>query len=107
MQKFARQRFRIPSPFSQRGQLYDDNLQPEIKILAELTLGHARFEIGVGRGNDARINLNLLPAAHPLKSLVLQESQQLHLNGKRQLADFVQEKRSSFSAVNQTLPLNM
>ena len=71
------------SALSQRGHLDDDDGQSEVQILAEGPFRNQRLEISIRRRNHSCVALDLLPAAHPLKALVLEKAQELHLHGRR------------------------
>ena len=45
----------------------------------------------MGRGNDADIHRDGPVVPHPLKLLGLQDPQEFHLDGRRNVADFVQK----------------
>src|SRR5262245_59369649 len=51
--------------------------------------------------------MNLLSSPHPLKTLLLEETQQLHLNGRREFAYLIQEKCTAASCFQQALALNV
>ena len=52
-------------------------------------------EIAVGRGDDPHVDAEGLVAADALELALLQEAQQLHLDGRRDLADLVEEQRAA------------
>ena len=67
-----------------------DHVQAKIKILAEGAIGHALFQIAMGRGDDANISLAGDVFAKPFIFALLQQQEQLGLNLHRQVADFVE-----------------
>ena len=73
-----------------------------VKIFAELALGHALFEIRVGRSKNAHVHAlrTRLSDRHDL--LQLEEAQQLGLDVDRQVADFVEEERAARRRAHQT-----
>ena len=52
------------------------------------------FEIAVGRREDARVDRHRVRRADGNHFAVLQHAQQLHLRGRRRLADLVEEERA-------------
>ena len=79
MQERLREQANVPFPVTKRRQGHLDHGQPIVKVFSKPSVGHSLFEIGVGRGNDARIHLDLLTAADPFNALFLQKSKQFHL----------------------------
>jgi hypothetical protein len=53
--------------------------------MAKLALTHCLFKVLVGSGNDAQINFYRPRAAYTFKLLLLQNTQELCLYGRRQL----------------------
>ena len=56
--------------------------KPVIQILAKLALLQRRAQIDVGGGDHAHIHVPDLVAAQPLEFAILQDAQQLHLDGR-------------------------
>src|SRR3954468_2310554 len=74
------------------------HIEPEEKVVPEFSFLHQLFKILVSRGNDAHVSMQSLVPAHPLKGVLLtHHPQQLHLRGRIDLANFVQEYRSAVS----------
>src|SRR5438132_8503010 len=90
LQKYPRQEIDILPAIAERRQLDHDDGKPEIQILTELPVRHCLLKINIGCGDDARVNLDFLPAADTLEPLFLQKPQHLYLNRKRQFADLIQ-----------------
>ena len=67
----------------------------EVKVFAKGFVGHGGAQILVGRGDDAHVDFDLLRAADALEAALFQHAQQLALDGQRQLANFVEEKRAA------------
>src|SRR5262249_44500044 len=87
-------------PFPQGGHLDDDDGQAKVQVLSKFSIGYGLLRIPV-RGRDyAGVAGNLLPAPDPLKALLLEKTQQLHLNLCWQLTDFVEEECAPGGAFN-------
>ena len=69
-QEMPRQQRNILAPLAQRRHTDPNDVQPMVEILAEAALAHARFEILVGRGDDAHVDFDLLVAADPVEGAV-------------------------------------
>jgi hypothetical protein len=52
-------------------------------------------EVAVGGRDDAHVDLHGLVAADALELALLQHAQQLHLDGRGDLADLVEEERAA------------
>src|ERR1051325_10468770 len=82
----------VLAPRSQRREPEGGYIEAVEKVEAELVfLGH-RIEIAMGRGHDSHVDLDGFDAAEPLELPVLEQSEQLRLEGGAELADFVQEE---------------
>ena len=71
-----------------------DDVQAEEQILPEVPGGNRIFEVSIGRGDDAHVDLNVSLAAEPGELAVLQDVEQLGLQRRRHLADLVEEDRA-------------
>src|SRR5690606_24662582 len=76
----------------QRRQPQLDRVEAVEQVLAERTLADQRGQVGIGRADDAYLDLALAVAAEALEAAGLEHPQQLHLPGQRQRADLVQEQ---------------
>ena len=65
------------------------------EVLSESSRRQVLAEIGVGRGDYARVALERVGPTHPLESSFVQHPQQLALRRARQLGDLVEEEGSS------------
>ena len=81
----------VAAPLTQRGHVHGNDIQSEVKILAEVSGLVSRLQIAVGGGDDAHVYFNSLIAAHWPYFLFLQNPQQLGLQLQRQFADFIEE----------------
>src|SRR5664280_1701064 len=107
LQKRLGQERDVPFSLPQRRHQNLHDGQTIVQILAERAVAQTLLKIGVGCGNDARINMNLVPAAHPLNPLFLEKPQQIHLQRQGDLSDFVQEERAAVGGLNPPLPLDV
>ena len=69
-----------------------DHVEPVEKVFAEASRGHVRLEVAIGRGHDPHVRAPRLRLPHALELLVLQEAQELGLQGGRDLRDLVEEE---------------
>src|SRR4051794_37750718 len=72
-----------------------DRVQPVVQVLAERSGGHCLFEVDAGSGDDANIGPNRARVTDGRVLVELQNAQELHLQGQRELADLVEIERSS------------
>ena len=98
LQEKLRQQTDVPLPIAQGRQDDLHHCQAIKQVLAERSRQHAFAQIRVGRRHHPGVNRDGLPAAHPFDALFLEKAQQFDLQRERNLADFVQEKRSAVGA---------
>src|SRR5262245_9731372 len=79
---------------AQRRQAEDPSGEPMIEVEAELPSRHELREIAVRRAHQAEIRRLPDVAADALVGFLLNGTEELRLQGGRQLADFVQEQRA-------------
>ena len=84
-----------------------DDGQPEIKVLAEFPGRDRVLQVGVSGRDDARVGLEFLPAADALEGSLLQKPEQLHLDGRRKIADFIQEQCPASGRFDQAFALHV
>ena len=91
-QEVLGQRQDVLGAVAQRRQVDVDDVQPVEQVLAEAAVRQALFQILVGGGDDAHVDL--LAARRPQRPdlALLQDAQQLGLQRGRQLADLVEEQ---------------
>src|SRR5664280_2243238 len=84
----------IIGPFPQRRDFNLNHIEPVIKFLPEATLPDRLLQVDVGGGDDSYIGMagRIIPDAFVF--LLLDESQELRLEGEGQIADFVKQQRS-------------
>jgi hypothetical protein len=85
----------------------EDRISAVSTFKAEFPIRRRLFEIGIRRRYHASVGLDLLPSPHPLEGLLLKKPQELHLNGRRQIPDFVQEQGAARSCLDETLALHV
>ena len=66
--------------------------EPIEEVVAEATLGHPVLEIAIGGGDEPHVRLQSGRTSHALVLLLLQDAQELHLHGRGELADLVEEE---------------
>src|SRR6185503_10873282 len=81
----------VLAPLAQRRNLDSDHVESVIEILAELAGAHLAFDVAVGGGEDAHVDGNFRSCADRSYRAFLQHAQQLDLQWRRQLADFVEK----------------
>jgi hypothetical protein len=85
----------VLAPVAQRRDVDPHHVQAEVEVLAEAALADALLEVLVRRRDDPDVHRHGLRPAHALELPLLEEAQQLHLRGERDLAHLVQEDRSA------------
>ena len=83
------------APIAQRRHVDPDHAQAVEEILAELAVGHALLEVGVGRRDDADVDALRARVADRQDLALLEKPQQFRLDVERQVADFVEEERAA------------
>ena len=94
LEKIAGEKQRVSVALAERWNAQLDLVEAIEEIFAKAAIGDELVEILVGGADDADIDTVLLSPADPLDDMVLQETQRLDLHGQRQIADFVEEKRT-------------
>ena len=98
-QEMARQRQDVVGSRGERRQRQLDRVEAVVQVLAELSGADHRLKVGVGRADDAHLDGALAVGAQPLEASGLQHAQQLHLAGRGQGADLVQEQRAAIGGL--------
>jgi hypothetical protein len=96
----VRQQRAVADPLAQRRNGQHDFAQPVQQILAEAPLGHHHSQILVRGADDARVDGNLGAPADPFDHPLLDEAQQLGLQGHRHVADLVEEEGAAVGHFN-------
>ncbi len=92
-QEGARQRQDVLAPLAQRRHPHLHHVETVEEILAEAPRLDVGLEVPVGGGDDAHVAVTGARLADPLEVLLLQKTQQLALQRRRDLADLVEEQR--------------
>ncbi len=78
---------------AKRRQVNGIDIQPVEKILAEFASLRHGVQVAIGRGQNANVDRNRARASDPVNFLLLERSQQLHLQMDIELGNFIQEDR--------------
>ena len=79
---------------AQRRNIDRHDIQAVVEVLAERAFFERRAQVAIRGGDQAHIHFDGARAAEPLEFALLQNAQQLHLRGRRHIADFVEKKRA-------------
>ena len=90
----AHQRRDVLAPIAQRRHVNRNDVEAVEQILAERALRDFFFEVLVGRGDHADVDLDDPVAAEPFELLLLKDAQHLGLRLQAHVADFVEEDRA-------------
>src|SRR5438132_631476 len=93
--RFVPDRRARTAPLPQRRHVDADDAQSVIEIFSKFPFADPLLEIRVGGGKDAHVDLLRLGLADRQDLLLFEKSQQLRLDVERQIADFVEKKRSA------------
>src|SRR5688572_30257344 len=74
-----------------------NDVESIVEVFAESTGLDLGVEVAIGGGEDADVGL-LRRSADGLVLTLLQNAKELHLNGRRQLTDLVEKKRTALRA---------
>ena len=89
-------------PLPQGGDVDADDVQPVEEIGPEQTALHRLLQIAVGGNDQPEVQLDLLGAGEALNGLLLNQLQELGLDMGGQLADLIQEDRSTVRQFKQS-----
>ena len=89
----------VLAALAQRRQAQHDDREPVVEVEAEPAVVDLGAEVAVGRGDHARVELELGRAADAAKPPALEHAEQRGLIGGRQLADLVEEHRAAVRAL--------
>ncbi len=78
---------------AQWGQRHGEGVQSVIEILAQTLVGERFRNVDVGGGQDADVDLDHGAAAEARERLILEDVQQLGLQQRRHLANFIEQDR--------------
>src|SRR5919201_775048 len=80
-----------------------DGVDPEVEILTQLSFTEGRIEIDVGRADQPEVDVHDPVAADRPVLALLQHAQQLRLQVRRHLADFVEQQRAALRHLEEAL----
>jgi hypothetical protein len=107
LQKIRRYHGNIFVPVPERGQRDDDDGEAKVQVLAEAPIGDGMLQVRVRGGDNSHVALDFLPAANAHEGLVLEKSEDFHLNRERQISNLVQEQSAFFRIFNKTFALHV
>src|SRR5262249_40988982 len=89
----------VLASFAQRRQCDLDHAEAVIQVLPKLPCRDLLGKPRVRRGEHANVDRNPPAAAHSLDLALLEDAQQLRLQGQGHIADLVEKNRSALSAL--------
>src|SRR5438067_12736656 len=95
------QQWDVTVAFAQRWQRDRHHLQAVEEILAEFALGDFLLEVAVGGGDDANVDADIRQTTDTLEGLLLEKPEELGLEARRHLADFVEKHRAAVGGLEQ------
>ena len=105
LQEMVRQQLHIPRAFAKRRHLDREDIQAVVKILAEIAFLDGLQEIAVRRRQHAHIDFDRLVAPHPFKLPLLEDAEQLGLQGERDFADLIKQDRPAVGQLETPIAL--
>ncbi len=87
-QEMIQQEPHVVSPFPQRRDVDPHHVQAEEKVFPEAAFPDHGVQIPVGGGDHAHIHPDPLGAPQGVDDAIVQEGEELHLQGQGQIADF-------------------
>ena len=79
---------------AQRRNIDGHNIQAVVKVFAKRSFFQRRAQITIRGGDQPHIHLDGLGPAQPLKLALLQYAQQLYLDRRGHIADFIEKQRA-------------
>ena len=86
--------------FAQRRQVQGDDVEAIEQVFAEAAVAHHVFKVEVGGRQNAHIGPAGDRVADTLVFLVLNETQQLWLQGQRKVADLIEKQRAAVGLID-------
>ncbi len=96
----------ILRPLAQTWQVDREDVDPVPEVGAELPVADHRSEVAMGGGDDPHVDMQLVLPADPLEAPILQNAQQAHLHGRRELANLIEEQGAAVGALEPTFALS-
>ena len=94
-QKVGRQQRDVLAAFTQSGQTHGDEIDAIEKVLAKGMLADHLLQVGIRSTHHAHVGLARPAVAQRFVGLVLKHTQELHLTGRIELADFIKKNRTA------------
>ena len=94
------QQQRVAFALAQRRQVEREQIQPVEQVLAELTGGAARLQVGVGGGDDAHVAQFDARSADRTVAAILRETQQHRLAARAERVDLVEKQRAALGVAD-------
>src|SRR5690606_22248460 len=94
LEEMLREQEHVVAARAERRDVDAHDVDPVEQVLAETLLRDLLVEIAVRRGDDARVELELLRRPERANLALLQGAQDLRLHAHGHLADFVEEERA-------------
>jgi len=91
----------VLGPLAQGRQLDRDRVDAEIEVLAERARLHRLGEVAVGRRHEPNVHPPRACGAHAKEGAGFQRTQELHLDVRLQLADFVEQERTAVGQLDE------
>lgn len=86
------QRDQVVTPLTQRRKVNCKDVEPEVQVLAKMSMLDGLLQIAVGGSDNACISLEHASAAKPLELALLQDAQKLGLRRNAHLGDFIEKE---------------
>ncbi len=84
----------ILGALAQRRKMQRDHVQPIVEVRSKGSLAHRLFQVAIGGGDDADVDVDALLAADAHELALLDDAQELGLKRRRQLAHLVEKDRA-------------
>jgi hypothetical protein len=97
------ERRNVLAALAKRRDLHADDVQPIKEIVAEAPFLHCLVEALIRGGDDAHLHFDRVARADGKDLLLLDRTQELHLQVERQVADLVEEDRAAAGALEKPL----
>ncbi len=92
----------VPGPLAKGGQRDGDHVEPVVQVLPEASLPDFFLELAVGGRDHAHVHVDVGRSANPPERPLFEEPQQLGLEGRHHLADFVEKHRAAVGRLEQS-----
>ena len=95
LEEVLREMEHVAAALAERGHVDLHDVDAVVEVLAKALLVDLVLEVAVRRGDDARVERDLLVRANGADLALLERAQQLRLHVDRELADLVEEERAA------------